>query len=110
MTVSAGEADAAVAAWLSRLGVASARREAFLAACALDAGAARRLGEDLALEARLLEDAARAVPDGPAWEEGLALEARLTGAWVEEATRLVGEGVGARSGSGSRSRLPTRST
>jgi len=108
MTVSAGEADAAVAAWLSRLGVASARREAFLAACALDAGSARRLGEDLALEARLLEDAARAIPDGPAWEEGLALEARLTGAWVEEATRLVGEGVGAQTRS--RSRSPTRST
>jgi hypothetical protein len=88
-TVRAEEAEAALDAWLSRLGIARARRTAFLAACALDSGAARRLGEDLALEARLLADAARVVPDGPAWEEGLALEARLTGAWVEEASRLV---------------------
>ena len=42
------------------------------------------------------------------FEQGLALEARLTGAWVEEATRLVGEGVGAQTRS--RSRSPTRST
>ncbi|GAO05583.1 hypothetical protein PSR1_04497 [Anaeromyxobacter sp. PSR-1] len=67
----------------------TSRRAAFLAACGLDDGAARRLCEDLALEARLLGMAERAVPDGPSWEEGLALAARLGGAWVEEAQRLV---------------------
>jgi hypothetical protein len=95
--VAPSEGDAALAAWSARLG-AGRDRDALLAACALDAGAARRLGEDLALEARLLADAARVVPDGPSWEEGLALEARLTGAWLEEARRIADEKTGGRPG------------
>jgi hypothetical protein len=85
----AEEAEGALRAWLRRLGVPASRREPFLAACALDAGAARALGEDLALEASLLARAERMVPDGPSWEEGLALAARLTGAWVEVAAALA---------------------
>ena len=84
-----GEGEAALAAWLRRLGVRAARRDSFLAACGLDDGAARILGEDLALEAAVLADAHRFAPDGPAFEEGLALGARLTGAWIEEASRLA---------------------
>jgi hypothetical protein len=85
--LAAGEVEAgrALEAWLARLRVPPHRREAFLAACALDAAGARTLGEDLALEAALLGMAERVVPDGPSWEEGLALGARLTGAWVEAA-------------------------
>ncbi|HEX9241927.1 MAG TPA: TfuA-like protein [Anaeromyxobacter sp.] len=79
---------AALAAWLGRLGVPARRRDAFLAACGLDEAAARVLGEDLALEAGVLASAERFAPDGPSWIEGLALAARLTGAWVEEAARL----------------------
>ncbi len=92
----AGEVAAAERAWLARLGVAARGRAAFLAGCGLDDGAARALAEDLALEARLLGMAERAVPDGPSWEEGLALEARLTGAWVEEAERSVPRAAPAR--------------
>jgi hypothetical protein len=90
------EVERALAAWLARLGVPTRRRASFLAACALDDAAARSLGEDLALEARLLGMAARAVPDGPSWEEGLALGARLTGAWIEEAAGVVGSRSGSR--------------
>lgn len=84
-----GAAEAALAAWLRRLGVPPRRRDAFLAACGLDDAAARALGEDLALEADVLGAAERFVPDGPSFDEGLALAARLTGAWVEEAARLA---------------------
>jgi hypothetical protein len=76
---------AAERAWLGRLGAGAGGRAAALAALGLDDGAARALAEDLALEARLLSAATAAVPDGPAWEEGLALGARLSGAWLEEA-------------------------
>jgi hypothetical protein len=75
--------------WLAALGVPGRQRERFLAACALDDGEARRLAEGLALEARLLGEAARAIPDGPGWGEGLALGARLSGAWTAEAARLA---------------------
>jgi hypothetical protein len=92
LRVPASDAEAALAAWLRRLGVPARRRVAFLAACGLDDGAARALGEDLALEAAVLAGAASFVPDGPAFEEGLALAARLTGAWVEEAARLLDQG------------------
>jgi hypothetical protein len=84
-----GEAEAALAAWLRRMRVPTGRREAFLAACGLDAGAARELAEGLALEAAVLEAAERLVPDGPSFEEGLALAARLTGAWIEEAVEVA---------------------
>jgi len=80
---------AAERAWLSRLGAAPGRRQAALAALGLDRGAARAAAEDLLLEARLLSLADRVVPDGPSWEEGLALGARLSGAWLEEAARLA---------------------
>ncbi|MGC3997633.1 MAG: TfuA-like protein [Anaeromyxobacter sp.] len=89
----ADEVAGAERAWLRRLGVGAAGREAFLSACGLDEGAARALAEDLALEAALLARAAQVVPDGPGWEEGLALSARLSGAWVEEAARLATAGV-----------------
>jgi hypothetical protein len=89
LRASAAEAEEALAAWLRRLRVPARRREAFLAACGLDDGAARTLAEDLALEADVLGRADRLVPDGPGFEEGLALAARLTGAWVEEALRIV---------------------
>jgi hypothetical protein len=89
LRASGAETDAALAAWLRRLAVpAPRRREAFLAACGLDAGAARALAEDLALEALVLGLADRFAPDGPSYEEGLALGARLTGAWVEEAAAI----------------------
>jgi hypothetical protein len=84
------EARRALDVWLARLRGPARRREAFLAACGLDAASARTLGEELALEAALLAMAERAVPDGPSWEEGLALGARLTGAWLEEAARAAG--------------------
>ena len=76
---------AAERAWLSRLGTSPGRRRAALAALGLDEAAARAAAEDLLLEARLLSLADRVVPDGPSWEEGLALGARLSGAWLEEA-------------------------
>jgi hypothetical protein len=83
------DAEAALSAWLRRLRVGPRRREAFLAACGLDDAAARALGEDLALENAVLGAAERFAPDGPSFDEGLALAARLTGAWVEEAARLA---------------------
>lgn len=89
--LSPGEAAVAdaEARWLAALGVAARSRDAFLAACALDDGEARRLAEGLALEARLRAEASLAVPDGPGWLEGLALGARLSGAWATEAARLA---------------------
>jgi hypothetical protein len=92
LAASDGEVEDAERAWLARLGVPRARRAEYLAACGLDDGAARLLAEDLALEAKLLAMAGRAVPDGPSWEEGLALSARLGGGWVEAAARLAGAG------------------
>ena len=62
LAVPPGEIDAAERAWLARLGVPARGRAAFLLACGLDDGAARALAEDLALEARLLALAERAVP------------------------------------------------
>jgi hypothetical protein len=87
--VDAAEVADAERRWLEALGVPASRRDAFLAACALDEGEARRLAEGLALEARLRAEAARAIPDGPGWLEGLALGARLSGAWASAAARLA---------------------
>jgi hypothetical protein len=84
-----GEA-AAERAWLARLGVRAGDRAAALSALGLDEGAARELAGDLDLEAQLLSLASRVVPDGPSWEEGLALGARLGGAWLEEVSRAAG--------------------
>jgi hypothetical protein len=84
----ADEVAAAERAWLSNLGVPGARRDAFLAASGLDDGEARRIAEDLALQAALLERAERVIPDGPSWEEGLALGARLGGTWAVAAAGI----------------------
>jgi hypothetical protein len=92
LAVTAGERDSALRTWLAHLGVPARRRDAFLAASGLDDGAARDLAEDLALEARVLGASASFVPDGPGAEEGLALGARLTGAWVEEASAAASSG------------------
>jgi hypothetical protein len=81
--VDAAARAAAERGWLEPLGVPPAGRAAFLAACGLDEGAAARLVEDLALEGALLDASERVLSDGPSWQEGLALGARLTGAWVE---------------------------
>jgi hypothetical protein len=88
----AEEVAGAERALLASLGATPAKRAAALAALGLDEGAARELAEGLALEAALLSDAARALADGPSWEEGLALGARLSGAWLEEAAAAVAAG------------------
>jgi hypothetical protein len=85
LAAGADEAEAAERAFLARQGLPRGARAAALSALGLDDGAARALAEDLALEAKLLSAAAQAVPDGPGWDEGLALGARLSGAWLEEA-------------------------
>jgi hypothetical protein len=89
LKVTDADAEAALGAWLARVGVPRRRRDVFLAACGLDEAAARALGEDLALEAAVLGAAERFVSDGPSFDEGLALAARLTGAWIEEAGRIA---------------------
>jgi hypothetical protein len=94
--VDASDLRAAREAWRRDLGLAPAAFERHLAACGLDAADAARLVEDLAVERRLLDDAARAVPDGPSAEEGLALAARLSGAWVAAARALTGGGAPAK--------------
>jgi hypothetical protein len=89
--VSRAEAVAAGAAWLDDLGVPRRARAAFLAESGLDAAEAERLFEALALEARVLDRAARLFPDGPSREEGLALAARLDGTWARRSRRRSGE-------------------
>jgi hypothetical protein len=89
MPVDEAARAAAERGWLEALGVAPSGREAFLAGCGLDEGAAARLTEDLALEAALLAASDRVLPDGPSWREGLALGARLTGAWSEALAGLT---------------------
>lgn len=81
--------DKVEARWLAALG-ARGSRASLWARLGLDAGEAERLIDDLALEELVLTQATRLVPDGPAWDEGLALEARLTGAWLEAARSLTG--------------------
>lgn len=78
--------DDAARAERALLGRAGRRdRTKALAALGLDDGAAQALIADLALEATLLARAQSMVPDGPSWDEGLALAARLGGAWGEAA-------------------------
>lgn len=90
--------------WLGGLGVLAEEREAFLAACGLDEAQAYRLCEDLALERMVLEHADRLLSDGPNREEGLAIEARLSGLWPEAAREVAREkkrgGRGGRGGRG----------
>ena len=84
-----GDRAEAELAWLRRLGAGRAQRDAALHSLGLDEGAARTLTEDLALEAKLLSLCEKVVPDGPSLHEGLALGARLTGAWLTEAARAA---------------------
>jgi hypothetical protein len=76
---------AAERAWLAAAGERD--RDRALAAAGLDDGAARALFEDVALDALLLERASKVVPDGPSPAEGLALAARLSGAWRDAVQR-----------------------
>ena len=78
LAASPDEAESALAAWVSRAGVPPRKRDAFLAACGLDAGAARRLGEDArargaAPRRRRARGAGRAVMGGGARARGAAL-------------------------------------
>ncbi|PTL80701.1 hypothetical protein DAT35_28415 [Vitiosangium sp. GDMCC 1.1324] len=82
------EVARAEAEWWARLGIPPAEREAWLAACGLDAHELRRLCEERALERLTLEHSSRLLPDGPSWDEALATGARFRGRWVEEARRL----------------------
>lgn len=77
----AAELARAEARWLRQARVSPAGREAFFAASGLAADDARALCATLAREQLALEHAARLFPDGPAFDEGLALEARLRGEW-----------------------------
>jgi hypothetical protein len=89
--IAATEADREAAAreLFAARGLPPRGRDAFLAESGLDGADTARLVEDLALERLLLDSAARAVPDGPSSDEGLALGARLTGRWAELARRLA---------------------
>jgi hypothetical protein len=87
LRATAEQTEAAEREWLST--VRGNGRAPKLAAAGLDDGAARALFEDLALEALLLDRASKVVPDGPSYEEGLALAARLSGAWAGTVRRLA---------------------
>jgi hypothetical protein len=90
LSPSAAQAARAERAWLDARRAKD--RSSALKAAGLDEGAARELFEALALEALVLERSTRVVPDGPAADEGLALGARLSGAWGDEARRLARRG------------------
>jgi hypothetical protein len=89
LTATAAERDSAADAYFAARGVRRGGRSTFLAASALDGADARRLFDDLALERLLLDAAARAVPDGPSPDEGLALGARLSGDFARAAEQLL---------------------
>ncbi len=89
MAATAADREAAALELFAGRGAPPRRRDAFLAESGLDGADAARLLDDLALERLLLDAAARAVPDGPSADEGLALGARLTGRWAELARRLA---------------------
>jgi hypothetical protein len=90
VAATAADREEAALAFFAGRGVPPRRRGAYFAESGLDGADAARLIEDLALERLLLDAAARAVPDGPSADEGLALGARLTGRWAELARRLAG--------------------
>lgn len=85
----AEEVARAEAEWWARAKVPVSGREAYLATCGLDARELRRLCEERALERLTLEHAARLLPDGPAWDEALADEARWRGHWAREVEQRV---------------------
>ncbi|QDE67553.1 TfuA-like protein [Myxococcus xanthus] len=98
-TLGLGVSDAEVAVeearWWQAQRVPASRREAHLARLGLDAVGLRRLCEELALERLVLTHSARLLPDGPSWDEALAAEARLSGAWADAAEAVdPTEGVG----------------
>lgn len=83
------------ARWWQGQRVPAARRGAYLARLGLDAVGLLRLCEELALERLVLAHSARLLPDGPSWDEALAAEARLSGAWADAAEAVdPTEGVG----------------
>ncbi|ABF88813.1 conserved hypothetical protein [Myxococcus xanthus DK 1622] len=88
-TLGLGVSDAEVAEeearWWQAQRVPVSRREAHLARLGLDAVGLRRLCGELALERLVLAHSARLLPDGPSWDEALAAEARLSGAWADAA-------------------------
>lgn len=95
LSVSASEVAVEEARWWQGQRVPAARREAYLARLGLDAVGLRRLCEELALERLVLTHSARLLPDGPSWDEALAAEARLSGAWADAAEAVdPTEGVG----------------
>ncbi len=100
----ADEVRRAESRWLEGLGVAPEDRGEFLAASGLDEAQARKLCEDLALEALVLGHADRLLADGPSAEEGLAIEGRLSGLWADAAREVARErkrgGRGGRGGRG----------
>ncbi|GEJ55331.1 TfuA-like protein [Anaeromyxobacter diazotrophicus] len=89
LAASPAERGAAADAFFAARRIRRGGREAALAALALDGADARRLFDDLALERLLLDAAARAVPDGPSPDEGLALGARLSGDFARAAEELA---------------------
>jgi len=89
LVATADERAAAEDAFFAARRVRRSGREAFLAALGLDGADARRLFDDLALERLLLAAAARAVSDGPAPDEGLALGARLSGDFARAVDELA---------------------
>lgn len=89
VAASGAQRSAAAARFFAAHGVRPARRDAFLRALGLDGADARRLFDDLALERLLLDAAPRVVPDGPSFEEGLALGARLGGELARAAAALA---------------------
>ncbi|WIG96096.1 TfuA-like protein [Myxococcus sp. SDU36] len=93
--VSPAEVAEEEARWWQAQRVPASRREAHLARLGLDAVGLRRLCEELALERLVLTHSARLLPDGPSWDEALASEARLSGAWADAAEAVdPTEGVG----------------
>jgi hypothetical protein len=83
------ECEAAQRTFWEERAVPAAQRAGLLASAGLDRAEAAVLFETLALEAKLLENAARMVNDGPGIDEALSFEARRLGLWSREARRLA---------------------
>jgi hypothetical protein len=81
------EREVAEREFFEERGIPRAQRAGFLARAGLDAAEAARLFDTLALEGKVLQDAARMISDGPSTDEALALQARLTGLWARVAAR-----------------------
>ncbi len=92
LSVSDEEVAEEEAGWWRQQRVPAVRRGAWLTRLGLDDVGLRRLCEERALERLVLAHAARLLPDGPAWDEALAAEARLSGRWAEAARGVAPEG------------------